>query len=152
MCETDRDDDPAAGDGHRPGDGAEAPASDPGAWCAIGNVRREIPYGPGGAEIRSGLRKFKAGAKLHVVGAYRGTCEHILVVGQHRHDGKYVRCVIRASAVENLRPRVVHSPSVLRLMREDRPDGVWMPADREEVESLVELVPRWVGFQERGSS
>ena len=42
MCETDRDDDLAAGNGHRSGDGTEAPTPDPGAWCAIANVRREM--------------------------------------------------------------------------------------------------------------
>ena len=51
--------------------------------------------GPEGSEIKSGLKKFKAGAKVHIIGAFYGTCEHIVVIGQHRHSGKYISCVIK---------------------------------------------------------
>ncbi len=76
-------------------------------WCVVGNVKKEIPYGPGGKEIKSGLKKFKAGAKLHIIDAYYGRAEYIIAIGQHRKSGKYISCAVRANTVENFRVKKI---------------------------------------------
>ena len=111
-------------------------------WSAIANVKRQIAYGPAGAELKSGLRKFKAGAKVHVVGGYHGTALHVMVIGQHRHDGKYIRCVVSATALENLRVAMIYSPSVLNLLVE-RPDGLALHVERESAERFLLTLREW---------
>ena len=87
-----------------------------GTWSVLANIKKEIPYGPEGSEIKSGLKKFKAGAKVHIIDAFYGTCEHIVVIGQHRHSGKYISCVIKVDTVKNLRVKKVYSRKVLKLL------------------------------------
>jgi hypothetical protein len=47
-------------------------------WCIVANIKQEIPFGPGGIESKSGIKKFKAGAKVSIVGSYAGTCTSIM--------------------------------------------------------------------------
>ena len=63
-------------------------------WSVVANIKQEFPYGPGAKETRVGLRKFKGGAKVYIVGAFYGMGESIVVIGQHRSGGKFVSCVI----------------------------------------------------------
>ena len=132
------------------GDGTDAPAREDGVWSVIANVPREVPYGPGGAETRSGLRKFKAGAKLHVVGGYPGAGQTIIAIGQHRHDGRYIRCAIRPDEVENLRVRMIYSPSVLALLR-DVPNGAAFFLTRERAEGFMAKLPSWTNRRRRAA-
>ena len=124
------------------GDGADAPAREDGVWSVIANVPREVPYGPGGAETRSGLRKFKAGAKLHVVGGYPGAMCTVIAIGEHRHDGRYIRCAIRPETLENPRVRMIYSPSILALLR-DVPNGAAYFLTRGRAEEFMTRLPLW---------
>lgn len=114
-------------------------------WCVVGNVKKEIPYGPGGQEIKSGLKKFKAGAKVHIIDAYYGMAENIIVIGQHRNSGKYISCTIRANNVENLRVKKIYSKRILDLLD----DGVNHNAGRcgfptkERAEGFLSYISKW---------
>ena len=117
-------------------------------WCIVANVKKEVPYGPGGAETKSGLKKFKAGAKVNIIGSYPGMCNDIIVVGQHRQSGKYIRCVIRAKNVENLRVKLIYSKSVIDLARGYQPNGALMCTSKEGAYELAGLIPKWVNENE----
>ncbi len=113
-------------------------------WCVVANVKQEVPYGPGGKEKKSGLRKFKAGAKLHLVGSYGGTCVNVIAIGQHRHSGKYIRVVININAVENLRVKKIYSKSVLDLLEGYRPNGAFIRTSKKDAEDLKQIIPKWI--------
>jgi hypothetical protein len=112
-------------------------------WCVMANIKHEIPYGPGGGEIKSGVKKFKAGAKVHIVGAYYGPAECVIVVGQHRKIGKYISCVIRATAVENLRVKKIYSPQIIEFLHSFKPNGASITANKHQSEELMQIIPIW---------
>ena len=120
----------------------DAPGERAGVWSVVANVRRAIPYGPGGAETKSGLRKFRAGAKVYVVGGYHGPAVHAMVIGRHRSNGEYIRCVVRARALERLRVSMIYSPAVIALL-EERPNGLTLYLDREGAEDFVRTLGSW---------
>jgi hypothetical protein len=81
-------------------------------WTAVGNIVRERPYGPGGAEIRFGTKHFASGAKAYIINWYAGMCRRIIVVGLHRKSKRFitlaldVRSAGRKRAAQGLlRPR-----------------------------------------------
>jgi hypothetical protein len=83
-------------------------------WCVVANIRKEIPYGPGGKETRRGTRKFHGGAKVYVVDAFWGMAgERVTVIGHYRGK-QYITCVVRNLVLENLRVELVYSPAVIR--------------------------------------
>ncbi len=113
-------------------------------WCIDSNVKSEIPFGPNGDEIKSGLRKFKAGAKLHIIGSYPGMCESLVVIGRHRNANNYIRCVIQASSVENLRVKKVYSEKILQLLQRCPSNGASMITTENDANHLKQLIPKWV--------
>jgi hypothetical protein len=115
-------------------------------WAVIANIKNKVPYGPAGKEKKSGLRKFKAGAKVHIVGAFYGQCEHIVVVGQQRNSGKYISCVINVKAVENLRVKKIYSKKILQLLEKgtNYNTGETAFSTKEEAEELAKVIPVWV--------
>lgn len=114
-------------------------------WCVVGNVKKEIPYGPGGKEIKSGLIKFKSGAKLHIIDAYYGMAENIIAIGQHRKSGEYISCTIRANTVENFRVKKIYSKRILELLEEgiNRNAGGCGFATKEEAEIFMNTISKW---------
>ena len=112
-------------------------------WCVVGNIKREIPFGPAGSEIKSGLKLFKAGAKVHIIGSYPGMCEDIIALGHHRRSGKYIHCIIKATAVENLRVKKIYSKSMLQFLKDFKPNGALLSTSREAANELVKIIPIW---------
>jgi hypothetical protein len=112
-------------------------------WCVVGNIKREIPFGPAGFEIKSGLKLFKAGAKVHIIGSYPGMCEDIIALGHHRRSGKYIHCIIKATAVENLRVKKIYSKSMLQFLKDFKPNGALLLTSREAANELVKIIPIW---------
>ncbi|WP_419904784.1 hypothetical protein [Kiloniella sp.] len=112
-------------------------------WCVVGNVKKEIPFGPDGGELKSGLKHFKAGAKIHIVGSYSGGCENIIAIGHHRKSGKYIHCVIRVREVENLRVKIIYSKSILSFLCGFQPNGAEIHTTQESAEYLAELISLW---------
>jgi len=86
-------------------------------WAVAANIVEERKCGPGGADTRRGTKHFRPGAKVFVVDLFPGMCENVVIIGQHRRSRRYVKMVIRAEWLENLRPQLVYSPTVVRLVK-----------------------------------
>jgi hypothetical protein len=112
-------------------------------WCVVGNIKREIPFGSAGNEIKYGLKLFKAGAKVYIIGSYPGMCEDIIALGHHRKSGKYIHCVIRATAVENLRVKKIYSKSMLQFLKDFKPNGALLSTSKEAARELAKTIPLW---------
>ena len=112
-------------------------------WSVVANLKKQLPYGPEGKETRFGTQKFKAGAKIQIVGAYPGTCENIIAIGQHKKNGKFISCVIRADQVENLRVKLIYRPQILEFLKDFNPNGAWLTTTKEYAEQLAKDIPIW---------
>ena len=113
-------------------------------WCVIANIKSEVPYGPGGIEKKSGVKKFKAGARVSVVGSYPGSCESIIVIGQERNSGKFINYVLRVDKIENLRVKKIYRPKTLEFLEKFSPNGASIVRTKEEAEQLCGAIPEWV--------
>ena len=116
-------------------------------WCVSANVKKQIPYGPGGEDTKSGLKRFKAGAKVQIIDAYRGMGESVVVIGPHRHGGKNISCVVRANTIENLRVSKVYSKSILALLEvaADHNNGGAGFKTRNAAEVFMREILEWQG-------
>ena len=110
-------------------------------WCIVANIKKSIPYGTGGAESKSGLRKFKAGARVEIVGAYYGAGDAIIALGQHRHSGKFISCVIRPDAIESMRVKLIYRPLVIEFLKDFKPNGAAITTSKERSEELMAKIP-----------
>jgi hypothetical protein len=121
-----------------------ASSNEPELWAAVANVREACRKGPGGAELRNGTKHFRGGAKVYVIDAFRGTCHTVTVIGQHRKSRKWMCLHMPAHHLENLRPKLVYSPTVQTMMREHyAASGRTEPPGREYVEELCAVLPHW---------
>jgi len=112
-------------------------------WCVVANIRKELPFGPGGREVKIGTSKFKGGAKVQIVGAYHGMCEDVIAIGQHKKTGKFISCVIRANQIENLRVKMVYRPQMLEFLKSFKPNGACLTKTKEYAEQLASEIPVW---------
>ena len=115
-------------------------------WTAVANIVRERPYGPGGAEMRSGTKHFAPGAKVYIIDLFAGTCERIAVVGQHRKSKKLIAIVIDVKVVENLRAKVCYQPAVIEKIKEycDKQYSISIrQLTREFAQTICQAVPAW---------
>ncbi|MCK5727518.1 MAG: hypothetical protein KAH22_11930 [Thiotrichaceae bacterium] len=115
-------------------------------WAVIANIKNKIPYGSAGKEKKSGLKKFKAGAKVHIIGAFYGMGERLVVIGQHRNSGKYISCVISVTAVENFRVKKIYSKKILQLIENSNNHNTGETAftTKEKAEELAKVIPVWI--------
>jgi hypothetical protein len=111
-------------------------------WCVVANVVTERPYGPGGAETRSGTKHFRPGAKVHIISAYAGTCENVVAIGHHRGSNQYSRLVVPVRHLENFRVKLAYSPEVIRLANEYFATGSIAWTEQEALE-MCRAFPEW---------
>jgi len=113
-------------------------------WCVVANVITERPYGPDGAEIRSGTKHFRPGAKLYIIDAYSGMSENVIVIGRHRGSNLYCRMVVPVWHLENFRVKLAYSPQVIQLANEHfstrRIKTGW---SEQEALQMCEAFPLW---------
>lgn len=112
-------------------------------WSIVANIKEEVPYGPQGVEVKSGVKQFKAGARVDIIGSYNGPCVDIIVIGQQRKSGKFIHCVIKANVVDNLRVKKIYRPQVIEFLKDFRPNGAWIIRSKKEAEELANIIPRW---------
>ncbi len=111
-------------------------------WGVVANVAKERGYGPESGETRNGTKHFRGGAKVHIIDCYAGMRRNVAVVGLHRQSRKLVTCVVRVEPVENLRLKLVYSPSVNEaIARYVREDG--HPLTRDLAEEMLGSLPAW---------
>jgi hypothetical protein len=112
-------------------------------WSIVANIKREIPYGEGKTETRIGTKQFKGGAKVYIVGSYPGMCDSLIVIGQNKHTGKFIRSIIGVTTVENFRVKLVYGKAVLNLCNQEAPNGAMIIKTKEDAEHLEKLIPEW---------
>ncbi|RSK38423.1 hypothetical protein [Hymenobacter perfusus] len=118
-------------------------------WTAVGNIVRERPYGPGGAEIRFGTKHFAPGAKVYIINWYAGMCRRIIVVGLHRKSKRFITLALDVRLVENLRPKVCYDPAVIAKLKEHfSPKPFFYPGTidsltQEFAERVCAAIPQW---------
>jgi hypothetical protein len=118
-------------------------------WTAVGNIVRERPYGPGGAEIRFGTKHFAPGAKVYIINWYAGMCRRIIVVGMHRKSKRLITLALDVRLVENLRPKVCYDPAVIAKFKEHfTPKTHYYPGTigsltQEFAERVCAAIPQW---------
>ena len=121
-------------------DGAE------GIWCIVANVKKEHPFGPGGAEVKIGTRQFRGGTKVYIAGCWPGTCDAVVAIGLHRKSRRFITCVIDVRRVEAFRVKLVYQPVVVqRILLDDR---CWIRT-KEEAEAWASVFPEWQKIWER---
>ena len=84
-------------------------------WSLAANVVDSRRYGPGGVEIRHGLRIFTGGAKVYVAGRFH-CVDGLPVVGLSRRPHRLVNAVVFPRFLTNWRVRMVYRPAVLRAL------------------------------------
>ena len=114
-------------------------------WTAVGNIVRERPYGPGGAETRSGTKHFAPGAKVYIIDWFPGTCDAVTVVGHHRKSHQLMKLVVRVDWLEHFRAKVCYAPAVKRIIAEylaAQGDSHQL-LTKEFAQQLCEVLPKW---------
>ena len=112
-------------------------------WGITANIKRELPFGEGGKEIRIGTKQFRGGAKVYIIGTYPGTCDSLIVIGQNKHSNKFIRSVIRINIVENMRIKMIYGKSAIELCSQEAPNGASMIKSKADAEYLLRLIPEW---------
>lgn len=120
-------------------------------WTAVGNIIRERPYGPGGAEIRIGTKHFAPGAKVYIIDWYAGMCERIVVVGLHRKSKKFIRLALDVKVVENLRPKLCYTPAAIRKIKDHYSPGRIPWLTEEFAKRMCEVIPYWQEELKKGA-
>ena len=114
-------------------------------WTVVANIVNDRPFGPGGQETRIGTKHFRPGTKVYIIDWYAGMCEDIIVVGLARKPRRFIKVVIRADWVENLRVKLCYNPGAL--------DKIYNHFDtefdninrltKEFAETMREVIPNW---------
>ncbi|ONI79646.1 hypothetical protein ALI144C_23010 [Actinosynnema sp. ALI-1.44] len=82
-------------------------------WCVVANVAPLTSHGPGGAEVRAGLKHFSPGTKLWLVEPLWGSGgDQVEVLGRHRGARGLVRMIVQRRHLTDFRVQGVHSPAV----------------------------------------
>lgn len=103
----------------------------------------QIPYGPGSSETKTGTRQFKGGANVRIIGSFPGSCDGLVAIGQNKRTGKYIRTIVRVTAVENLRVRLLYGNTEVELCKEPPPMGALMIKTKADAEYLERIIPEW---------
>jgi hypothetical protein len=111
-------------------------------WCVVANVVTERTFGPGGADVRSGTKHFRPGARLYIIDAYSGTCENVIGIGHHRGSNRYCRMVVPVRFLENFRVKLAYSPEVIRLANEHFATRPTAWSEREALQ-MCEAFHQW---------
>lgn len=118
-------------------------------WTAVGNIVRERPYGPSGAEIRLGTKHFAPGAKVYIIDWYGGMCQRIIVVGMHRKSKQLITLALDVRLVENLRAKVCYDPNAIAKFKQHYSHqsrttrGSLHGLSKENAEKVCQSIPYW---------
>ena len=84
-------------------------------WAVVANVAKQTHHGPGGQQVREGLRHFAPGAKIWVLPVQWGDgWQDAVVVGLHRGSKRYVQIVLPMRHLSDFRVEAVYKPAVMR--------------------------------------
>lgn len=115
-------------------------------WCIEAKIVKDRLYGEGGAEIKNGIRLFRGGAKVFIIGAYPGMCESVVLVGHHRKSVKLICSVVKVTHVSQFRVRPIYKKKVIEIAKSkvDVMDGAVIPiTNKTDMEALASSFPMW---------
>jgi hypothetical protein len=121
---------------------------DEGLWCIVANIKKEHPFGPGGAETKIGTKQFRGGTKVYIAGCHPGTCASVLAIGLHRKARQFIACNVHVNHVENFRVKLVYHPRVLELIQGNK--CCWIRT-KEDAEAYAKAFPAWQELWEKKS-
>ncbi|MDQ2794184.1 MAG: hypothetical protein M3Y12_09275 [Bacteroidota bacterium] len=110
---------------------------------AIGNITAERPFGPDGAETRTGTKHFRPGAKVCIIDWFPGTCDRVVVVGHHRKSNRLIKAIINANSLGNLRVKNCYSLATIRLIKEHQANSSAPELTQNFAETLCQTLPHW---------
>jgi hypothetical protein len=117
--------------------------TEPLGWCVVANVATETANGPGGLEIRAGVRHFPAGAKVWVLPPmWANDSDRLMVVGHHRGRGhRLVRVPVLWRHLTGFRVRMIYSPAVMRAIQRPARGSrqPWLWNSRAQAQEYVDL-------------
>jgi hypothetical protein len=111
-----------------------------GLWCVVANVKKQRPFGHGGAETKIGTRQFRGGTKVYIAGCYAGNCQSVVAIGLHRKSRRFITCVVHVKLVENFRVKLVYHPKVIEMIKQD--ERCWFQT-KEDAEKWAAAFPEW---------
>lgn len=112
-------------------------------FAVVANVVDETAHGPGGLDLRRGLRHFAAGAKVWVLPVQWGDGgEKVIVIGRHRGTGGrgYARIVTGRRHLAGFRVAAIYSPALMRAITQPfmgSGDGPALWASRDDAETMA---------------
>jgi hypothetical protein len=112
-------------------------------WTVVANIIEERPYGPEGNETRIGTKHFSPGTKVYTIDWFPGMCEDIVVVGLARKPRRFIKVVIRATWVENLRIKLCYDPQALEKIQDHFANDDISRLDKEFAQELYRVIPIW---------
>lgn len=121
-------------------------------WTVVANIVEERLYGPSGNEIRKGTKQFRPRAKVYIIDWYAGVCEDIIVVGQARKSRRFIKIVIRATWVEDLRVKLCYNPQVIEKIKEHYPGVHIGQLNQELAQTMCKMIPVWQQEMNKGKS
>lgn len=78
-----------------------------------------------------------------VFGLHAGMSEDVAVVGRHRGSQRYVAMIVRAHHLRDFRPKLVYSPTMLRLMEEFDTGGCVTLDSEANAQAWAIALPQW---------
>jgi hypothetical protein len=113
-------------------------------WCLQANIVAERQFGPDGLDKSAETRHFRGGAKVYVIDWFAGQCHDVVVIGHHRKSLQLAKMVLPVSCIQNLRVKLVYSPTVIGMLKEHhsrRQPDPWLT--KEEAEEMLRTIPVW---------
>ena len=103
--------------------------------CVIANIRRDVPYGPGGTLTKQGHRRFSPGTKVYVLApswdwVSHGTFE---CVALRRRSHRFVSQVIDRKFLVSWRIKRVYNPNLVSVLARNRLGQGWSQSLAERV-------------------
>lgn len=95
-------------------------------WMVVANVIQLRRHGECG-RIRKGVKRYRAGTKVYVLGAFQGMAQNVSVVGLGRR-GRWTITIVPVWQLCRFRSQRVYKPRVLGVWDE----AGWLPGDGEE--------------------
>lgn len=121
-------------------------------WTVIANVVQDRACGPGGLEKRPGTKHFSPGTKVYIIDWYAGMYEYIIVVGLSRKPKRFIKVVLRADWVDNLRVKLCYDPAAQKKIYEHFDGDDINRLNKDFVEQMCKAIPHWQSDIKKGKS
>lgn len=120
-----------------------------GRWNVIANITKNPRGGIEEGKTYYGTPVFSPGAKVYILHPFKGALTRAIVVGQNRKTKKLSSCVVGLTLLENLRAKVLYSPTVIEKLIKDDPGYLGKNFLFESEEKCRELLDEILTYREK---